>query len=273
MLPAVYARCDEEKPPCDFVSKTKSARATKNCLECRNKNNSHVSSVFLLRSISTNKVQYSRPRGAILTLRGLAVRPSSCEAPGQKRTDGDAELSPAKDRSGTRPTSPDRPQQPPVARSLFGENSSQPCVVIGTPLPATQQSSRLFRTLAPSPAPQPTTDPVASHFDPSIARGGATRMNYSYLTARFHRGGKVSQDDPSTTGARARLAAIQRDHRSRRRAGEIVSLTPTISQLGVFQGSKATEESIHPFAVICSSFYGLTRAHRCDSESRSTTDR
>ncbi|KJK73749.1 hypothetical protein H634G_10985 [Metarhizium anisopliae BRIP 53293] len=58
------------------------------------------------------------------------------------------------------------------------------------------------------------------------------------------KGGKVSQDDPSTAGARVRLAAIQRDHRSRCRAGETVSLTPTISQLGVFQGSKATEEGM-----------------------------
>ncbi|EXU94892.1 PIF1-like helicase [Metarhizium robertsii] len=31
------------------------------------------------------------------------------------------------------------------------------------------------------------------------------------------------------------MAAIQRDHRSRRRAGETVSLTPSISQLGVFE--------------------------------------
>jgi hypothetical protein len=37
-------------------------------------------------------------------------------------------------------------------------------------------------------------------------------------------------------GARAKRAAIQRGHRSRRRAGETVSLTPSISQLGAFKG-------------------------------------
>jgi hypothetical protein len=39
--------------------------------------------------------------------------------------------------------------------------------------------------------------------------------------------------------------AIQRDHCSRRRAGETVSLTPTISQLGVFDGSEGPGEGIH----------------------------
>ncbi|KAH7111505.1 hypothetical protein B0J13DRAFT_272562 [Dactylonectria estremocensis] len=48
-------------------------------------------------------------------------------------------------------------------------------------------------------------------------------------------GGKDSQDDPSKAGARAKLAVIQRDHRSRRCAGETVSPTPTISQLGVLE--------------------------------------
>ena len=51
-------------------------------------------------------------------------------------------------------------------------------------------------------------------------------MDYSYLTAKFHKRGKVSQNNLSTAGARVKLAAIQRDHRSRRCAGKAVSLTP-----------------------------------------------
>ena len=69
-------------------------------------------------------------------------------------------------------------------------------------------------------------------------------MDYSYLTARFHKGGKDSQDDSCKAGARAKQAAIQRDHRSRRRAGETVSLTPTISQLGVLEDFEGPGEGI-----------------------------
>ncbi|KAG7000909.1 ATP-dependent DNA helicase pif1 [Fusarium oxysporum f. sp. conglutinans] len=59
------------------------------------------------------------------------------------------------------------------------------------------------------------------------------------LFGEFHKGGKDSQDDASKAEAKARQVAIQRDHRSRRRAGETVSLTPSISQLGV---SAVTDE-------------------------------
>ncbi|RMJ03307.1 hypothetical protein BHE90_016282 [Fusarium euwallaceae] len=71
-----------------------------------------------------------------------------------------------------------------------------------------------------------------------------TSLGYSYLAARFHKGGKGSQDEPSKAVARAKQAAIQRDHRSRRRAGETVSLTPTISQLGVLEDFEGPGEGI-----------------------------
>lgn len=62
-------------------------------------------------------------------------------------------------------------------------------------------------------------------------------IDYAYFAGRFHRGGKDSQDGPVRAEARTKRAGIQRDHRSRRRAGEIVSLTPSISQLGVIEDS------------------------------------
>ncbi|KJK73473.1 hypothetical protein H634G_11286 [Metarhizium anisopliae BRIP 53293] len=67
-------------------------------------------------------------------------------------------------------------------------------------------------------------------------------MDHTYLATRYRKGGKDSQDNPSTAEARVKLAAIQRDHRSRRRAGETVPLTPTISQLRYFQGSEVAGE-------------------------------
>ncbi|KID96194.1 ATP-dependent DNA helicase PIF1, partial [Metarhizium majus ARSEF 297] len=67
-------------------------------------------------------------------------------------------------------------------------------------------------------------------------------MDHTYLATRYRKGGKDSQDSPSTAEARVKLAAIQRDHRSRRRAGETVPLTPTISQLRYFQGSEVAGE-------------------------------
>jgi hypothetical protein len=184
----------------------------------------------------------------IQTLRDLAVRPSPAERPASKRTEGDAGLSPAKERCGTQPTSPERLQQTPTVRKLFGESISQPTqprIVLGTPIPPTLQSSRLFRALAPSPLVQPTANSIASHSDASAVRSSTTRVDYSYLAARFHKGGRDSQDDSSTARARAKLAAIQRDHRSRRRAGETVSLTPSISQLGVFEALGGPREGIH----------------------------
>ncbi|KAH6977659.1 hypothetical protein EDB80DRAFT_738230, partial [Ilyonectria destructans] len=119
IISIVCARCGEEKPAGDFVSKVKSAGNTKNCLDCRTQNNSH----------------YSRSRGAIMTLRRLAVRPSSAERRAPKRTDGDAGLSPPNERSGTQPTSPERLRQLHTARRLFEEPISQPQAVLGTPIP------------------------------------------------------------------------------------------------------------------------------------------
>ncbi|KJK85270.1 hypothetical protein H633G_10889, partial [Metarhizium anisopliae BRIP 53284] len=213
------ARCGEKKPTGDFVSKRKSARNTKNCLDCRNQS-----------------------RDAIQTLKSLAVGPSSSESPASKRTEEDADLSPPNDRSGTQPTSSESIRQGHTARTLFKASISQPRVELGTPLPPTQQSSGLLRTLAPSPPMQRMTHPIVSLSDPGTVRSSTTSVDHAYLATRYRRGGKDSQDNPSTAGARVKLAAIQRDHRSRRRAGETVSLTPTISQLGNFQGSEVARE-------------------------------
>ncbi|KAF6527905.1 hypothetical protein HZS61_008207 [Fusarium oxysporum f. sp. conglutinans] len=172
-----------------------------------------------------------------------------------KRTDGDAGLPPPNERSGTQPTSPEKLRQRHAARRLFRESLSQPHVVLGTPIPPTQQSTRRFRALAPSPPVQPTAHPIASHSDPSTVRSSTTGLGYSYLAARFHKGGKDSQDEPSKAVARAKQAAIQRDHRSRRRVGETVSLTPTISQLGVFgdfegPGEDASQDRLQPSELL-----------------------
>jgi hypothetical protein len=185
-------------------------------------------------------MKYSRSRDATLTLRNLA----SAERCAPKRTDGDASLPPPNERSGTQPTSPEKLRQRHAARRLFRESLSQPHVVLGTPIPPTQQSTQRFRALAPSPPVQPTAHPIASHSDPSTIRSSTTSLGYSYLAARFHKGGKDSQDEPSKAVARAKQAAIQRDHRSRRRAGETMSLTPTISQLGVLEDFEGPGEGI-----------------------------
>ncbi|KAH6985505.1 hypothetical protein EDB80DRAFT_229201 [Ilyonectria destructans] len=42
LISIVCARCGEEKPAGDFVSKRKSAGKTKNCLGCRSQCNSHI---------------------------------------------------------------------------------------------------------------------------------------------------------------------------------------------------------------------------------------
>ncbi|RKK14017.1 hypothetical protein BFJ66_g18174 [Fusarium oxysporum f. sp. cepae] len=189
-------------------------------------------------------MKHSRSKVVLQTLRNIALRPSSPGRPATKRTEGDAGLSPPNERSGTQPTSPEKLRQLHTARSLFGESISQPHVVLGTPIPPTQQSSRLFRALAPSPPVQPTTHPLVSHSDPSTLRSSTPGVDYSYLATRFHKGGKDSQDDSLKAGARAKLAVIQRDHRSRRRAGETVSLTPTISQLGFLEDFEGPGEGI-----------------------------
>ncbi|KAH6983750.1 hypothetical protein EDB80DRAFT_735247 [Ilyonectria destructans] len=118
LMSIVCARCGEKKPAGGFVSKRKSAGNTKNCLECRSRCNSHR----------------SRSKGATLTLRNLAVGPSSTESPAPKRTEEDARLSPLNDRFGTQPTSPERLRQCHTAKTLSGASISQPRVVLGTPI-------------------------------------------------------------------------------------------------------------------------------------------
>ncbi|KAG7424404.1 ATP-dependent DNA helicase pif1 [Fusarium oxysporum f. sp. raphani] len=164
LLFVVCARCGEERPKSAFTAKRQSAGQTKQCIDCRNQRVSH----------------HSRSKVVLQTLRNIALRPSSPGRPATKRTDGDAGLSPPNERSGTQPTSPEKLRQLHTARSLFGEPISQPQVVLGTPIPPTQQSLRNFRTLAPSPTVQPTTNQIA-----------------------FHKGGKDSQDDASKAEAKA----------------------------------------------------------------------
>lgn len=115
-------------------------------------------------------------------------------------------------------------------------------MVLGTPLSLSQQSSGLFRALAPSPRVQETTHPVMPVSDPATTRNEANRVDHAYLADKYHKGGRQSQDGPSKAEARAKRAAIQRDHRSRRRAGEAVSLTRTVSQLSISRGAEPAGE-------------------------------
>jgi hypothetical protein len=144
-------------------------------------------------------------------MRNLATCPSSVERTAPKRTDVDAGLSPP-GRSGTQPTSPERLRQLHTARQLFEELTGPPQVVLGTPIPPTQQSLRNLRALAPSPPVQPTTEQIASRSDPSTVPSSTTDAEYSYLASRFHKGGKDSQDDASKAEAKAKQVAVQRDH-------------------------------------------------------------
>jgi len=201
-------------------------------------------SPYSSRLFDTNQSKNSRSRNAILSLRTLAARPPSAGRSASKRTEGDANLSPPAKRSGAQPTSPEGLRQQQTARILFGEATSQPHIVLGTPILSTQRSAQLFRPLAPSPPAHSTTRSIASHSDPTTCRSSATGFGRSYSTVKFHRGGKDSQDDSSKAVARAKQAVIQRDHRSRRRAGEAVSLTPTLSQLGTFERSDGHGEGI-----------------------------
>ncbi|KAG6996313.1 hypothetical protein Forpi1262_v014507 [Fusarium oxysporum f. sp. raphani] len=162
LLFVVCARCGEERPKSAFTAKRQSAGQTKQCIDCRNQRVSH----------------HSRSKVVLQTLRNIALRPSSPGRPATKRTDGDAGLSPPNERSGTQPTSPEKLRQLHTARSLFGEPISQPQVVLGTPIPPTQQSLRNFRTLAPSPTVQPTTNQIASHSDPSTVPSSTTDAEY-----------------------------------------------------------------------------------------------
>ncbi|EXU95902.1 AAA ATPase, helitron and PIF1-like helicase domain protein [Metarhizium robertsii] len=183
-----------------------------------------------------------RSRGATQTLRDIAVRPSSPDRPA-KRTDQEAGLSPRQKISETRPLSSKNSRgRHKMSRSFFEDSMNQPHAVLGTPLPPAQQSSGLFQVLAPSPPVRQTTHPIVSLSDAATTQSSAASMDYTYLATRYHKGGKDSQDNPSTAEARVKLAAIQRDHRSRRRAGETVPLTPTISQLRYFQGSEVAGE-------------------------------
>ena len=212
---------------------------------------------------TADQLKYSRSRGATQTLRDFAVRPSSADGPAATRTDREAGLSPEQKISDTQHASSESFQERHTARLSFEDSMYQPRVVLGTPLPPTEQRSGLFRALAPSPPVQRTTHPIVSLSDPATIRSSKTSVDHAYLATRYRKGGKDSQDDPSTAGARVKLAAIQRDHRLRRREGKAVSLTPTISQLGFCQSSEVAAESIYPCAVIYDAVYELTREQRC----------
>jgi hypothetical protein len=212
---------------------------------------------------NADQLKYSRSRGVTQTLRGVAVGPSSPDRPA-KRTDQEAGLSPRQKRSETRSSSSKSSRGcHPVRGSSFEDSMNQPHVVLGTPLPPTQQSSGLSRALAPSPCVRQTTHHlIVSLSDAATTRSSAASMDHAYLATRYHKGGKDSQDNSCTAEARVKLAAIQRDHRSRRRAGETVSPTPTISQLRNFQGLEVAGEGIYPCAVAGSRFFELTMEHR-----------
>ncbi|KAH7111560.1 hypothetical protein EDB81DRAFT_310183 [Dactylonectria macrodidyma] len=104
IISVVCARCREERPAGDFVSKRKSAGNTKNRLDCRNKNDSY----------------YSRSRDATLMLRNLA----SAKRRAPKRTAGDAGLLPPNERFGIQLMSLEKLQQIYTARRLFRESLS-----------------------------------------------------------------------------------------------------------------------------------------------------
>ncbi|KHO00508.1 ATP-dependent DNA helicase PIF1 [Metarhizium album ARSEF 1941] len=99
-----------------------------------------------------------------------------------------------------------------MSRSSFEDSMNQPHVVLGTPLPPTQQSSGLFQVLAPSPPVRQTTHLIVSLSDAATTQSSAASMDHTYLATRYRKGGKDSQDSPSTAEARVKLAAIQRDH-------------------------------------------------------------
>lgn len=193
--------------------------------------------------IDADPLKYSRSRGAAETLRAVAIRPSSA----LKRTDREAGLSPAQDRSGTRPASLERLEIHHTVGAFSDSSVSLPRVMLGTPLPPTQQHAELFRPLAPSPPVQRTAHPIVLLSNPASTRNGTTRVDHAYLADRYHKGGRDSQDSPSKVEARVMRSAIQRDHRPRRRAGETVSLTPTISQLVNVEGPDVAAEGIHPY--------------------------
>ncbi|KAM4059090.1 hypothetical protein HRG_013098 [Hirsutella rhossiliensis] len=121
----VCIRCGEEKPAQDFLGRRKSAGHTKSCLGCRNKRAYH----------------YSRSRRITQTLREVAVRPSSADGPAAKRTDRDARLQPEQKIPKAQPTSSESFQERHTVRFSSEDSMSQPRVVLGTPLPPTQQSS------------------------------------------------------------------------------------------------------------------------------------
>lgn len=194
----------------------------------------------------THQVKRSRSKDAILTLKGITAASPASERRSLKRTEGDASLSPPNDRSKTQPTLSERVRECHVVSSLSDPSITQPRVVLGTPLSLTQQSSGLFRALAPSPRVQERTHPIVPVTEPATTRNEAARVNHAYLADKYHKGGKHSQDSCSTAEARAK------------RAGEAVSLTPTVSQLSISWGAEPAGEGTHPFAVTCGSSSGLT---------------
>jgi hypothetical protein len=56
-------------------------------------------------------------------------------------------------------------------------------------------------------------------------------LTHDVLSERYHVHGRVETDTPTMAAARQQRAEIQRDHRRRRRQGEEISQTPTLSSL------------------------------------------
>jgi hypothetical protein len=85
---------------------------------------------------------------------------------------------------------------------------------------------RAYRSLAPAPSPSVPPSTPSTPAVTSEVTTGSESVDY-----RFRRRGQHSRDSPATAAARREQEIIRRDHRTRGRAGEEVSSTPTLSQL------------------------------------------
>ncbi|KAH7115614.1 hypothetical protein EDB81DRAFT_820137 [Dactylonectria macrodidyma] len=111
IISVVCARCREERPAGDFVSKRKSARNTQ-----------RTALIIIIRTILIS-------RDATLTLRNLAL----AKRRALKRTAGNASLLLPNERSGIQLTLLEKLWQIYATRMLFRESLSQLHVMLGTP--------------------------------------------------------------------------------------------------------------------------------------------
>jgi hypothetical protein len=78
----------------------------------------------------------------------------------------------------------------------------------------------------------------------------APRQNLTHrvLANMYHKDGRVDTDTPEMAAARAQISAIQRRHRVKRRHGEELSQTPTMSGLLRQQHPAGAEDGLPPSA-------------------------